>query len=432
MKLFFSKNMIITSIFSLGVVIFSPLVLAKTQPVEAYIIKFNNEFKGNTNIPKGLLKNDFTVKFKKTYNSVFSGVVVNLTKKQAKFLLKKPFVDTIEKDTVSSINANWGLDRIDQNNLPLNGSFNVIDDGNGANIYILDTGININHNEFSGRIGTVTSTIPGGTQDCHGHGTHVASIAAGKNFGVAPNATINSIRIANCQGKTNASDMIEALEWIVNYGKPNSVINISYGNSSSLIRDAMHKVILDGHFIVTSAGNSNLNSCYDPLSKYNARYSIMVGSSTSTDKQSWFSNYGSCVDIYAPGSHIQAANYSSNTGTRTESGTSMAAPFVAGLAAGYRSTYPNATPNEVAQAIVTSASLGKLTGLGAGSPNKLAHNNLTVPSVYWQATKKISMTPAPNITMPFGPCTAGQKALQTLAEAHGRPGLYYARVWKCE
>lgn len=429
----FTKNTFFTSIMALAIASVSTFTLAKNEPVDTYIIKFNTEFKGKTHIPKALLESEFSVKFKKTFNSAFSGVVVELTEKQAKKLSKKPFIEMVEKDTVNDLNISWGQDRIDQRNLPLNGSFNVSDGGNGVNIYIIDTGINRNHIEFSGRIGTVTSTISGGaSNDCHGHGTHVASTAAGQNYGVAPDATVNSIRIAyNCQGRATTSDMIEAFEWIINNGQPNSIINLSYTVNSHLAMYAMNNAIIDGHVVVSSAGNNNLDACIDATSKYKVATSIVVGASTLADKQYSLSNYGSCVDIYAPGSGILAANHSSNTSLKFRSGTSMASPFVAGLAAVYRSTYPNATPNEVVQALVNSASSGKLSGLGAGSPNKLAYNNLTRPSVYWKNTGRQGVSLEPNALMPFGPCTAGQSTIQTVDEIPGW-GIYVGPIWECK
>lgn len=427
------KKHILTSLLMLTITPLSTSVLAKVENVESYIIKFNDEYKGKTHIPKGLLRNISSVKFKKTFKSALSGVAVELTKKQVEKLLKSSFIDKIEKDTINKADISWAQDRVDQRDLPLDGLFSITNGGNGANIYVLDTGININHNEFSGRIGTVTSTISGGaTNDCNGHGTHVASIAAGENYGVAPSSTINSIRIAyNCEGDSKMSDMIEAFEWVIDHGQPNSIINLSYTANSYLIRYAMDSAVTDGHVVVSAAGNNNLDSCTDPGSQYKTWSSILVGASTSSDGQSSFSNFGSCVDLYAPGSDITAAYHLNNTGTTTMSGTSMASPIVAGLAAGYRSTYPNATPQEVFQAIINSASSGKLSGLGTGSPNKLAYNILTVPSFYWQDTGVVINNPIPNATTPFGTCSLGNVTYKTLGFNPGN-GLYYQRVWECK
>lgn len=409
---------------------------AFADSLDSYIIKFNDSYKEKSDIPKALLRQKISIDFTKSFKSALSGIAVDLTKKQVEHLLNLPFIDTIEKDTVNTMDINWSQDRIDQKSLPLNSSFNVTNGGIGANIYIVDTGINTNHTEFTGRIGTVTSTIAGGeTNDCNGHGTHIASIAAGKKHGVAPEATINSIRISHdCDGRAKTSDMIEAFEWIINNGQPNSIINFSYNFTNSSVMHAMNSAIADGHVIVSSAGNNSINACHDTTTKYKQHSSIVVGSSTSSDVQSTFSNYGSCIDLYAPGSSIKAASYLSNTSTKIYSGTSMAAPIVTGLAAGYRSTYPNATPQEVFQAIISSSSHGKLSGLGEGSPNKLAYNILTVPSAYWQKTKKtIEIPVAFNSFEPFSSCIVGEKTLQTYRATSFYPtSNYRAVVWECK
>lgn len=439
------KKKLITSALSLALLSTSISSFAGTDVAEPYIIKFNDEFKGNTHIPKGLLKKIYSGKFKKTFKSVFSGGVVDLTEKQVKKISKMPFVKMIEKDSINSISAiNWGQDRIDQRDLPLDGSYSVTNDGAGANIYIIDSGINVSHSEFAGRIGTVTSTISGGaTADCQGHGTHVASIAAGETRGAAPDATINSIRVThNCTGDGYASDIIEAFEWIIDNGQPNSIINFSMDFSSSLIQAVLAETVKDGHVVVTSAGNNGMNACNDNKNKYKQGHSIMVAASSDSDaqvndlvipfknNQTWSTNFGACVNVYAPGHNIYAANYNNVNGFITDSGTSMASPFVAGIAAGYRSAHPNSSPQEVLQAILDAASTGKLSELGANSPNKLAYNIVPVPSVYWQPTEELFY---PEFDLyfdePFHSCTAGEKILVTV----GRDSWgYYHRVWECK
>lgn len=272
----------------------------------------------------------------------------------------------------------------------------------------------------------------------------MASIAAGETRGVAPDATINSIRVTyNCEVNAYTSDVIEAFEWIIDNGEPNSIINLSMSAPTLSMTFAMNNTIMDGHVIVSSAGNNGMNACVDAASKYKQNSSIMVAASSDLDAQvnnliipfkngaTWSTNFGPCVDVYAPGHNIYAAKYNSSNTFITESGTSMASPFVAGIAAGYRSAHPNSSPQEVVQAIVNSSSSGKLSGLGAGSPNKLAYNILTTPSVYWKKTGQITLSQLYKPYEPFDACTAGQQRIQ-VTEPMNNWSLYTGHIWECK
>lgn len=270
----------------------------------------------------------------------------------------------------------WGLDRLDQRTLPLNSTFTATDKGVGVDAYIVDTGILSTHTDFAGRMSTGYSAISdgNGTNDCNGHGTHVAGTTAGATYGIAKSATLIPVRVLDCTGSGTFSGVIAGLDWIVSHhvaGKP-AVANMSLGGGASSSVDlAVQNVISDGVVMAVAAGNDGLNACnYSPARAVNA---ITVGSTTSTDARSTFSNTGSCVDIFAPGSGITSAWIGSTTATNTISGTSMATPHVAGVAAVLFGRYPTSTPAQIATMLRNSATPNIVASAGTGSPNYLLY-----------------------------------------------------------
>jgi subtilisin family serine protease len=306
-----------------------------------------------------------------------------MTEGMARGLANHPRVAWVEEDGEVSIdttqsNATWGLDRIDQRNRPLNGTFVYSRTGSGVKAYIIDTGILRTHTQFGGRaIHGYTAINDGrGSTDCNGHGTHVAGTVGGSIHGVAKGVTLVAVRVLNCSGSGTNSGVIAGVDWVRGNhlaGQP-AVANMSLGGgASSSLDTAVNNCINDGVTFSVAAGNSNANACnYSP-----ARVSaaITVGSTTSSDTRSSFSNYGSCVDLFAPGSSITSAWYTSTTATRTISGTSMAAPHVAGVAALYLQGSPSASPSTVRNAIVNNATTNVLSSIGSGSPNRLLYTN---------------------------------------------------------
>lgn len=295
-------------------------------------------------------------------------------------LLKDPRIRHIEADQrvylgATQNNATWGLDRIDQTNLPLNNTYNYDSNGSGVNAYVIDTGVRITHNEFGsrGRSGYTAINDGNGTNDCQGHGTHVAGTIGSSTYGVAKNTTIHAVRVLGCDGSGSNSGVIGGVDWVAaNHIKP-AVANMSLGGgASSALDSAVNSAVGQGITMVVAAGNDNRNACnYSPARAANA---ITVGSTTSTDSRSSFSNYGSCLDIYAPGSSITSTWSTSNSATNTISGTSMAAPHVAGVAALYLDDNPSATPAQVEAAIEGAAIPNKVTDARSGSPNLLLNN----------------------------------------------------------
>ncbi|MFM8268210.1 MAG: S8 family serine peptidase, partial [Ilumatobacteraceae bacterium] len=310
--------------------------------------------------------------------NVFPGVAVDLPDAAASALRANPRVTRVEADGVATIDATqssppWGVDRTDQRDLPLNQSYTYDASGAGVDVYIVDTGVRATHVDLAGRVVSGYTAYSGGTDDCHGHGTHVAGTAAGNTYGLAKSANIIPVRVLDCAGSGSYSVIIAGLDWIISHhvvGKP-AVANMSLGGGASTqLNDAVRKTHNDGVTMVVAAGNSNANACnYSPAS---APEAITVGSTTSTDARSSFSNFGSCLDIFAPGSSITSASYASDTGTATMSGTSMASPHVAGAAAvlmsgGYM------TPADVTTALIAQSTPGKVTSAGTNSPNRLLY-----------------------------------------------------------
>ncbi|PHR67593.1 S8 family serine peptidase [Alcanivorax sp.] len=323
-----------------------------------------------------------------TYDHALLGMTVRLTNLQASLLGILPGVISVEPDRMVTTvavqsNATWGLDRVDQPALPLDSSFQYPDNGGrDVNIYVVDTGVRTTHQEFTGRVLPGRNFVSSGGflfggsvnpddyEDCNGHGTHVAGTAAGSTYGVAKQANVVPVRVLNCYGSGSTSAVIAGIDWVAgNHQKP-AVANLSLGGFTSTALDtAVANAVDAGVTMVVAAGNDNANACNGSPNR--VPEALTVGATTRQDQRSSFSNFGACVDLFAPGSDITSAWYQSDTQTASLNGTSMAAPHAAGAAALYLGANPSATPGAVNVALVDDTVTGAISNAGNQSPNRL-------------------------------------------------------------
>ncbi|UUZ73546.1 S8 family peptidase [Polaromonas sp. P1(28)-8] len=328
-----------------------------------------------------------------TYSSAIKGFAANLPDAALQGIRSNPNVNYIEQDQTVSLSATeiqtgatWGLDRIDQHPLPLSTEYKYNYAGLGVNAFIIDTGIRATHSDFkqsadpnASRVLTGRNFVSGAndtnTDDCNGHGTHVSGTVGGLTWGVAKAASLIPVRVLDCRGSGSWSGVIAGIDFAANSTLRPAVANMSLGGGASqAVDDAVAGAVSRGVTMVVAAGNSNANACnYSPA---RAPSAITVGATTSADARASYSNYGSCLDLFAPGSGITSAWNTSDTAPNTISGTSMASPHVAGVAALALAANTAASPWAVADFLTNNnnATIGKLTAIGDGSPDKLVYS----------------------------------------------------------
>ena len=320
------------------------------------------------------------------YSHALKGYAASLPQALLARLLADARVRRIEPDSIMHVDttqtgATWGIDRIDQRNLPLSSTYTYTKTGAGVTIYVIDTGIRFSHTDFGGRASSGVDEIDGGpADDCYGHGTHVAGTAGGAKYGVAKGASLVAVRVLGCDGSGATSGVIAGVEWVTanhQAGQP-AVANMSLsGSGSSALDTAVRNSIADGVSYAVAAGNGNFlgiaqNACNSSPGR--VAEAMTIGATTTSDAKAGYSNYGNCVDWFAPGSGVSSDWNTSDTATRSASGTSMAAPHTAGVAALYLQGNPGASPAAVRQALFDLTTKNKVTNARSTNAHLLFTN----------------------------------------------------------
>ncbi|WP_338090782.1 S8 family serine peptidase [Planosporangium thailandense] len=350
------------------------------------VLKAGDATPGTVVAAAGRLAHAYGGSVRHTYTSSVKGFSVRMSEQAAKRLAADPAVSYVEQDRKVRITGtqtnppSWGLDRIDQPSLPLNQSYTYPNTAAAVHAYILDTGIRITHREFGGRASYghdfIDNDAVASDDDCSdgtagtGHGTHVAGIVGGSTSGVAKAVQLVAVRVLDCHGVGDYSQIIAGVDWVTSNAVKPAVANMSLGGPADDTLDAAVKAsITSGITYTVAAGNSGVDAAYS--SPADVPEAITVGATDESDTRAWFSNYGTCVDLFAPGVDITSASNADNTSYVSKDGTSMASPYVAGAAAMYLAANPSATPTQVQAALLNAATPGKVRDAGPGSPDRL-------------------------------------------------------------
>ncbi|MFC0041852.1 S8 family peptidase [Actinomadura rayongensis] len=335
------------------------------------------------------------------YSSAVTGFQAHLSAEKARRLAADPAVASVEQDAISSASdvqpnpPSWGLDRADQKRLPLDHGYSYGTKASNVTAYIIDTGLSTSHADFGGRASSGYDFVDNDTDanDCNGHGTHVAGTVGGAAYGIAKGVKLVGVRVLGCDGRGANSGIIKAIDWVAAHAAKPAVANMSLGGSASPALDAaVERAVTAGITFAVAAGNDNANACN--TSPARARGALTVGATTSTDARASFSNYGSCLDLFAPGYQITSTWIGGRTATATLSGTSMATPHVTGAAALVLAAHPGYSPEQVGSALTSAATTGVVGNPGSGSANRLLFTGGGTPA---------SPGPAPTPTPPSQP-----------------------------
>ncbi|MEU7476088.1 S8 family serine peptidase [Lentzea sp. NPDC042327] len=318
-------------------------------------------------------------KVRDVWQHALNGFSVNMTAKQAARLAADPRVAYVQQDAqvhmldVQQNPPSWGLDRVDQRDLPLSNSYQYDTTASNVTAYVIDTGVRTTHATFGGRATWGTNTSgDGNNSDCNGHGTHVAGTIAGSQYGLAKAAKVVAVKVLNCQGSGTTAGVVSGIDWVTANAVKPAVANMSLGGGADSTLDAaVRRSIASGVTYAIASGNSNTDAC--STSPARVTEAITVNASTNTDARASFSNYGSCTDIYAPGQNIVSSWNTNDTATNNISGTSMATPHVAGAVALWLATHPTDSPAAVWAGLDAASTPNKITNVGANTPNKLLY-----------------------------------------------------------
>ncbi len=318
-------------------------------------------------------------RFEKAWTVINAAFLTGLSDADAEALTVLPEIDFVEANHIvhaaaDQTGAPWGLDRIDQRAAPLDGTYTYDTDGSDVHAYLLDSGIRPTHEEFGGRASADHDAIGDGQNglDCNGHGTHVAGILGGSTYGVAKGVTLHGVRVLDCGGSGSLAQVIDGVDWVRTHHLTPAVASMSLqGPPSPSLDAAVNNSVAAGVLYAVAAGNLDTDAC--DVSPARAADAVTVAATTIADARASFSDYGTCVDVFAPGVDIISAWHTSDTASATQSGTSAAAPHVAGVAVLLRGAHPAWSPTQVEQALVAQATCGTVTDPGPGSPNLLAH-----------------------------------------------------------
>jgi subtilisin family serine protease len=347
----------------------------EAEPNASYIVVLDDSLVSTAHPVAKEYASRYGVEVSYVYEHALKGFAIDLPSRVVDGITSDPRVSFVEPDGVVSIAARqspvtWGLDRIDQRNRPLSNSYTYFNTGAGVRAYVIDTGIRFSHNEFGGRATSGFDAVDGGSaDDCHGHGTHVAGTIGGTTYGVAKAVSLIAVRVLNCSGSGSISGVIAGVDWVTgnHLSAQAAVANMSLGGGpSSSLDNAVRNSINDGVSYAVAAGNSGANACnYSPARVSQA---MTIGASDSGDRKPWWSNFGSCIDWFAPGVSITSAWHTSNSATNTISGTSMATPHTAGVAALHLQSNPGASPSGVRTALYNLTTKFIITG--TSTPNR--------------------------------------------------------------
>ena len=385
----------------------------------SYIVVLKDEMtaRSATTQTAGDLAQQYGGQVRRTWSRALHGFNAAMSDEQARRLAADPRVQYVQADSevhVMDTQTNppsYGLDRLDQRDLPLDNSYTFATTASNVHAYIIDTGIRVTHQTFGGRATFGHNSVDANNTDCNGHGTHVAGTVGGTQYGVAKGVALVAVKVLNCQGSGTTAQVVDGINWVAQNAIKPAVANMSLGGGAdNAIDNAVNQAIAAGVTFAIASGNSNTDACTSsPARVANA---ITVNASDRNDARASFSNFGTCTDIFAPGVNITSAWMTSDTATNTISGTSMATPHVTGGAALWLAAHPNDTPAQVAAGLVAASTPDKISNPGAESPNRLLFTGSggggTPPP-----TTPPPTTPPPTTPPPPGDCAAGQKLANT-------------------